>query len=95
MPEERADSCPEEYVQAIESWGGVLDQMAALKGKIIFVYNISFMVTYTCELCGFSSIYSTRYRDHCMTRKHLRNLDKFEKEKIMVCKKKINKMTPK
>ena len=46
------------------------------------------MVTYTCELCGFSSIYSTRYRDHCMTRKHLRNLDKFEKEKNMVCKKK-------
>ena len=47
------------------------------------------MVTYTCELCGFSSIYSTRYRDHCMTRKHLRNLDKFEKEKNMVCQKKI------
>ena len=46
------------------------------------------MVTYTCELCGFSSIYSTRYRDHCMTRKHLRNLDKFEKEKNMVCQKK-------
>ena len=38
------------------------------------------MVTYTCELCGFSSIYSTRYRDHCMTRKHLRNLEKLEKE---------------
>ena len=56
------------------------------------------MVTYTCELCGFSSIYSTRYRDHCMTRKHLRNLDKFEKEKNMVCQKKnqLNnaKMTP-
>ena len=46
------------------------------------------MVTYTCELCGFSSIYSTRYRDHCMTRKHLRNLEKFEKEKNMVCQKK-------
>ena len=46
------------------------------------------MVTYTCELCGFSSVYSTRYRDHCMTRKHLRNLDKFEKEKNMVCQKK-------
>ena len=56
------------------------------------------MVTYTCELCGFSSIYSTRYRDHCMTRKHLRNLDKFEKEKNMVCQKKhqqkITQMTP-
>ena len=56
------------------------------------------MVTYTCELCGFSSIYSTRYRDHCMTRKHLRNLDKFEKEKNMVCQKKNQlknaKMTP-
>ena len=53
------------------------------------------MVTYTCELCGFSSIYSTRYRDHCMTRKHLRNLEKLEKEKNMVCKKKIKEMTPK
>ena len=56
------------------------------------------MVTYTCELCGFSSVYSTRYRDHCMTRKHLRNLEKFEKEKNMVCKKKnqqkITQMTP-
>ena len=56
------------------------------------------MVTYTCELCGFSSIYSTRYRDHCMTRKHLRNLEKFEKEKNMVCQKKnqqkITQMTP-
>ena len=56
------------------------------------------MVTYTCELCGFSSIYSTRYRDHCMTRKHLRNLEKFEKDKIMVCQKKnqqkITQMTP-
>ena len=46
------------------------------------------MVTYSCELCGFSSVYSTRYRDHCMTRKHLRNLDKFEKDKNMVCQKK-------
>ncbi len=36
LPEERADSCPEEYDQAILSWGGVLDQMLALKGKIIF-----------------------------------------------------------
>ena len=56
------------------------------------------MVTYTCELCGFSSVYSTRYREHCMTRKHLRNLDKFEKEKNMVCQKKnqqkITQMTP-
>lgn len=56
------------------------------------------MVTYTCELCGFSSIYSTRYRDHCMTRKHLRNLEKLEKEKNMVCQKKnqqkITQMTP-
>ena len=52
------------------------------------------MVTYTCELCGFSSIYSTRYRDHCMTRKHLRNLDKFEKEKNMVCKKKNPSIDP-
>ena len=38
------------------------------------------MVTYSCELCGFSSIYSTRYRDHCMTRKHLRNLEQMEKD---------------
>ena len=52
------------------------------------------MVTYTCELCGFSSIYSTRYRDHCMTRKHLRNLDKFEKEKNMVCQKKNQQSDP-
>ena len=56
------------------------------------------MVTYTCELCGFSSIYSTRYRDHCMTRKHLRNLEKLEKEKNMVCQKKNqqneSQMTP-
>ena len=56
------------------------------------------MVTYSCELCGFSSVYSTRYRDHCMTRKHLRNLDTFEKEKNMVCQKKnqqkITQMTP-
>jgi cell division protein FtsB len=49
------------------------------------------MVTYTCELCGFSSIYSTRYRDHCMTRKHLRNLERIEKEKTMVCD---SQMTP-
>ena len=56
------------------------------------------MVTYSCELCGFSSVYSTRYRDHCMTRKHLSNLEKFEKEKNMVCQKKnqqkITQMTP-
>ena len=37
------------------------------------------MVTYTCELCGFSSVYSTRYRDHFMTIKHLRNIEKLEK----------------
>ena len=36
LPEERADSCAEEYDQAILSWGGVLDQMLALDGKIIF-----------------------------------------------------------
>ena len=52
------------------------------------------MVTYTCELCGFSSVYSTRYRDHCMTRKHLRNLEKLEKEKNMVCQKKNQQNDP-
>ena len=53
------------------------------------------MVTYTCELCGFSSIYSTRYRDHCMTRKHLRNIEKLEKEKNMDCQKKNQQNDPK
>ena len=52
------------------------------------------MVTYSCKLCGFSSVYSTRYRDHCMTRKHLRKLDTFEKEKNMVCQKKNQQNDP-
>ena len=39
------------------------------------------MVTYTCELCGFSSVYSTRYRDHCMTRKHFRKIASILRER--------------
>jgi len=39
------------------------------------------MVTYNCELCSFSSVYSTRYREHCLTLKHLRNIETMENDK--------------
>lgn len=32
MPEERADYCPEEYDQAAQSWGAVLDEIVHDKG---------------------------------------------------------------
>ncbi len=44
LPEERADSCPEEYDQAIFSWGVVLDKMAALKGKMIFEGHVESLI---------------------------------------------------
>ena len=43
------------------------------------------MVIYNCELCDFNSIYSTRYREHCLTRKHLRSLETIENEQNKVC----------
>jgi hypothetical protein len=51
------------------------------------------MVLYTCDLCHYKSEYLTRYNEHCMTRKHIRNLDLHEKEINMVLGKKLNKMS--
>ena len=52
------------------------------------------MVIYSCELCGFNTKHTTNYEKHCLTRKHLRNLEKAEKEKTMVsnpkCKHNVN-----
>ena len=42
------------------------------------------MVLYTCELCNYKSEYLTRYNEHCMTKKHLRNIEKVEKKQVMV-----------
>jgi len=42
------------------------------------------MVFHTCNVCNFSSKYTTNYRSHCLSEKHLRNLDKMENEKNMV-----------
>ena len=42
------------------------------------------MVIYSCELCGFNTKHTTNYEKHCLTRKHLRNLEKSEKYKTMV-----------
>ena len=49
------------------------------------------MVIYSCELCGFITKHTTNYEKHCLTRKHLRNLENSEKEKTMVCD---SQMTP-
>ena len=52
------------------------------------------MVIYSCELCGFNTKHTTNYEKHCLTRKHLWNLEKSEKEKTMVsnteCKHNVN-----
>ena len=42
------------------------------------------MVLYTCEICCFVSKHTTNYEKHCLTRKHLRSLDKIENEKSKV-----------
>ena len=42
------------------------------------------MVLYTCELCNYKSEYLTRYNEHCMTKKHLRNIEKVEKKQVLV-----------
>ena len=47
------------------------------------------MVIYTCYICNFSSIYTTNYNKHCITRKHLRNVEYAVSEKNKVLKKKI------
>ena len=52
------------------------------------------MVIYICELCGFETKHTTNYEKHCLTRKHLRNLEKFDNKKNMVSIKKLNQMTP-
>ena len=52
------------------------------------------MVIYSCNLCGFETKHTTNYEKHCLTRKHLRNLEKMENEKNMVSIKKLNQMTP-
>jgi len=38
------------------------------------------MVLYTCEICSFETKHTTNYEKHCLTRKHLRNLDHLEKD---------------
>ena len=53
------------------------------------------MVLYTCYICNFSSSYTTNYHKHCMSRKHLRNLEKYESQKNMVSNKKNNNLVTK
>ena len=48
------------------------------------------MVIYSCELCGFNTKHTTNYEKHCLTRKHLRNLEKIENENNKVCESKMN-----
>ena len=38
------------------------------------------MVIYNCEMCCFETKHTTNYEKHCLTRKHLRRLDKIENE---------------
>ena len=38
------------------------------------------MVIYSCELCCFNTKHTTNYEKHCLTRKHLRNLENIENE---------------
>ena len=56
------------------------------------------MVLHTCELCNFSSRFTTNYNSHCMSKKHLRSLEKIENEKSKVCDSQMNlidsRMTP-
>ena len=42
------------------------------------------MVLHTCDLCNFSSRFTTNYNSHCMSKKHLRSLEKIENEKSKV-----------
>jgi hypothetical protein len=37
------------------------------------------MLIYSCELCDFETKHTTNYDKHCLTLKHLRNLDNMEK----------------
>ena len=53
------------------------------------------MVLYTCCICNFSSSYTTNYHKHCMSRKHLRNLENHEMQKNMVSNKKNNNLVTK
>ena len=53
------------------------------------------MVLYTCYICNFSSSYTTNYHKHCMSRKHLRNLEIYEKQQSMVSTKKHNNLVTK
>ena len=39
------------------------------------------MVLYSCELCSFSSKHTTNYEKHCVTLKHLRNIETMENDK--------------
>ena len=39
------------------------------------------MVLHTCDICNFSSLYTTNYRSHCLSRKHLRNIETMENDK--------------
>ena len=38
------------------------------------------MVIYSCELCNFKTKHTTNYEKHCLTIKHLRNLETMENE---------------
>ena len=46
------------------------------------------MVIYICELCGFETKHTTNYEKHCLTLKHLRNLEKMGNNNLMVCESK-------
>ena len=39
LPEERADGCAEEYAQASESWGAVLDDMTEISGRAVMTFS--------------------------------------------------------
>ena len=48
------------------------------------------MVSYSCSVCNFQTVYKTNYKKHCQTKKHLRNIEKHEKNNICCEIKEVN-----
>ena len=43
------------------------------------------MVLHSCSVCNYHTVYTTNYKKHCQSKKHLRKLENHELNNIKVC----------
>ena len=52
------------------------------------------MVKHKCNICNYETIYPTNYKNHLKSKKHIRNVEKYNEEQVNPIESKMNKQKP-